>query len=313
MADNGLTVAQLEMRRSGIGASEMAAVLGVSEWRTALDVYRAKVLGETTPETPHMQRGRLLEPVVAEMYAEEVGEKLVRCTETLRSDTYPHVLATPDYYASDRIVEIKTANNRQSYKWGVPGTDQIPVDYLVQVMTQMLVTGQVRADVAVLIGGDDFRIYPVAYNEKFGELIGQRAEAFWSECVEKESPPMVDDPGSVRSYLQARYAFSKPVYLKPTAETDALAMETIAAEARLAKAEAELETIKNKWRTLLGSAEGVKGVGYKVTWKNTAPTSTVDWKGLVTSLDESVWRHRVAAHTVKRDGTRRFTFRQVKS
>ena len=41
----------LSARRTGIGGSDIAAILGLSPWRTPLDVYRDKVDGEDQPQT----------------------------------------------------------------------------------------------------------------------------------------------------------------------------------------------------------------------------------------------------------------------
>jgi putative phage-type endonuclease len=68
----------LAARRTGIGGSDIAAILGLSPWRTPLDVYRDKVDGAEQPETEAMRWGRLLEDVIAREYAVRAGVRIQR-------------------------------------------------------------------------------------------------------------------------------------------------------------------------------------------------------------------------------------------
>ena len=65
-------------RRKYIGSSDVAAILGISPWRTALDVY----LDKTQPPVEEkldpgraraMTRGKRMEPYVIDLLAEETG------------------------------------------------------------------------------------------------------------------------------------------------------------------------------------------------------------------------------------------------
>jgi predicted phage-related endonuclease len=50
----------LEWRRGGIGGSDVAAILGVSPWRTEFDVWASKVAPDVVPErdSAEFQRDR---------------------------------------------------------------------------------------------------------------------------------------------------------------------------------------------------------------------------------------------------------------
>ena len=67
----------LGMRRTGIGGSGAAGILGVSKLSSPFDVYAEIVLGHQIQETKDMKRGKLLEPAVVAMFEEEFG-RLVR-------------------------------------------------------------------------------------------------------------------------------------------------------------------------------------------------------------------------------------------
>ena len=66
----------LEERRQGIGGSDAAAAVGLSPWKTRLELWLEKT-GQTPDreETPEMRRGTLLEPVVKQLYADATGRR----------------------------------------------------------------------------------------------------------------------------------------------------------------------------------------------------------------------------------------------
>ena len=77
----------LEIRRHGIGGSDVAAILGLSKFRTALDVFNDKTeKAAPQEETEAMHWGTLLEDVVAKEFAARTGLKVQRITKTLRGD-----------------------------------------------------------------------------------------------------------------------------------------------------------------------------------------------------------------------------------
>lgn len=180
-----------EERASGIGSSDAAAVAGVSPYQTPYEAYLRKT-GELPPqeETQAMRWGTYLEPIIADIYEEETGRKLMRPSPMYRHPGRPWAFASLDRVCQDdgRVVEIKTAGIHQADKWGQPGTDQIPDQYVIQVAHQLMVTDRDVADVAVLIAGTDFRIYTLARNEALEERLWEIEEEFW-ERVQLRMPP----------------------------------------------------------------------------------------------------------------------------
>ena len=69
--------AWLEERKKHLGGSEVAAVLGLNPWKTAMDVWLEKT-GRKEPDPPNaaMNRGIYLEDVAARIYAEKTGRQL---------------------------------------------------------------------------------------------------------------------------------------------------------------------------------------------------------------------------------------------
>lgn len=199
-----LTRDQKLNRQSGIGGSDLGAIAGVSKYKTPLEVYLSKigVTIEEDEENESLYWGNALEGVVAEKYAKVTGKTLLESHHTYRHPTMPWMLAHVDRIIQGEkgILECKTAGYRQSKLWGEEGTDQIPVEYLLQCAHYSIVMDVDFVDIAVLIGGNQFRIYKYIRNSALEEKIIKIEEDFWKNHVELRIPP---DSQSVNdSFLQ---------------------------------------------------------------------------------------------------------------
>lgn len=266
-----LTAEQLELRRTGIGGSEVAAVLGLSPWMRPIDVWRAKVEGYSVPENAVMKRGRILEPAVAQFFAEETGAKLREST-TLRHPSLSWVLATPDRIAtwpdgSDTLVELKTASLSMRTEWGEPGTDEVPQQYLLQVAWTMAVTGLSLAHVGVLIGGDEFRVYRLERDLELEAVLIERVGEWWERHVLREEPPELDGSDSTSRWLVSRYPRDTAPLLDATPEVDEIFSRLCAAELAEETAKRDADFARNELKALIGSASGIQGAGWRATWK----------------------------------------------
>lgn len=183
----------LAERQMSIGSSEAAAAIGISPWETPLHLYLRKT-GATPPveETPAMRWGTLLEPVIAEEYARVTGHHFIAAQKFLRSLDRSWMTATLDRLRDDgRLVELKTVGARSASQWGDPGSDEVPVHYLIQVHHQMIVAGAEVTDVAALIAGQEMRIFTIHRDDDVAAQIVEREAEFWSR-VERRDPPPVD-------------------------------------------------------------------------------------------------------------------------
>jgi putative phage-type endonuclease len=215
----------LEARRSGIGASEAAMLLGVSPWGTPLDLYARKLgLLPDVEETEKMRLGRRLEPIVAAEYAERFPDHEVGDPEQslFRSRTEPILLATPDRWVMDPVrgpglLEIKTTSVFQRDRWDPDGTpDGCPEHVQIQVQAQLAVVGGAWAAVAVLLGGQEIRCYPITRNQAFIDLYTRHAVRFWAEHVLAKTPPPAT--GASLETLKALYRDIAPRTVELPAE-----------------------------------------------------------------------------------------------
>lgn len=176
-------------RRKGIGGSDAGVICGLSPWKSPYQLYLEKRGEASGPEeTEPMRWGTMLEPVIRQRYADVTGRTVQLVPEILQHPKHAWMLGSLDGIAEDRVLEVKTA--RLPTGWGDPEETPvvIPDVYHAQVQHYMAVTGLVLCDVAVLIGGSDFRIYEVpADAEVQGLIIDQEAE-FWQRVQAGEPP-----------------------------------------------------------------------------------------------------------------------------
>jgi putative phage-type endonuclease len=264
----------LKARTTGIGGSDVAAILGLSKWKTPLAVYQEK-RGEIEPQADNapMRWGRYLEPVVRQAYADETGREVRVPTDMLRHPLYEHMLANLDGFTDDRrIFEAKTA--RSGDGWGEPGSDQIPQPYLLQVQHYMEVTGFPVADVAVLIGGSDFRLYEVPADRELQDMLIDAEGEFWQRVQRGEPPEPVTFADAV-----ARYGKSSREG-QVLAEPHVLAaVETLRAiKEQYAAIEASEETAKAIVMKALGECDTLAGPDGKTlaTWRAAKPAQRFD-------------------------------------
>jgi putative phage-type endonuclease len=180
----------LAQRRTGIGGSDVAAILGLSRWKSPLDVYLDKTgQAASTAETEPMRWGTLLEPVILAEFSRRTGVAVEKPRDIIRDPGFPWMLASLDGWAPEleAVVEVKTA--RTSDGWGDDGSGEIPAYYQTQVAHYMAVTGATIAFVPVLIGASEFRVYQVERDEVLIRDMVEAERVFWHDHVLAGVPP----------------------------------------------------------------------------------------------------------------------------
>lgn len=199
-----LTDEQKSNRLKGIGSTELIAIAGKSKWSSPLDIYLTK-LGITEPEdisdVPAVYWGTTLESVVANEYAKRTGKVLEETDETFFHKDYPFIITHIDRKISgeNAVLECKTASLYNAHKWGPEGSEVVPTEYWLQVAQQALVLDLDYVDIAVLIGGQDFRTYRYKRNLQLDKKIIEVCSNFWLNHVERGIPP---DPISQSDILK---------------------------------------------------------------------------------------------------------------
>lgn len=197
----------LRARRTGIGASEIAAVLGESRWGDAGTVYARKVAPDEDDEAREWQEwGLRLEPVICEAYSSPryTGRAVERDGRLLRSREHPWALCTLDAWTCADLdtgevfpLELKTD------RWGTAWDGGPPVEYMLQLQHQMLVTGSRRASIAVLVGGSQLAWCDAARDEATIARIIRAGERFWRAVEAREMPETRDHSALAAVFAEA--------------------------------------------------------------------------------------------------------------
>lgn len=178
----------LEERRKGIGGSDVAAILGLSPFKTAYQVYREKrkEVGDWKGNNL-TDWGKRMEPAIRQWYSDQTGRNVRLPDKIMYHEKYPFMLASLDGFTDDqRIVEIKTA--RSGKGWGEPGTNEIPDYYAVQCHHYMIVTGFDVTDVPVSVSGGSPELYEVPADKEIAEMIIETCATFWKRVVDGNPP-----------------------------------------------------------------------------------------------------------------------------
>lgn len=264
-----LTTEQHAARKAGIGGSDVAAILGINPYRTAMQVWLEKT-GRMEPEDisnkPAVYWGNVLEPVIADEYAKRTGLELEIVPETLKHSKFPWLLGHIDrrIIGLSKFLECKTAGFYAAKDWGDTGTDFVPEPYIMQIQHYLAITGYEEADLAVLIAGSDFRIYNIKRDEGLISMMIEELNNFWHNHVLADMPPQSTSRLDVAQ-----------LHPRDNGDLAEAPTETVAAinEYKLLKAKiSDLETIKNRWEheitKTIGPASGIKIADQVLaTWK----------------------------------------------
>lgn len=312
-----LTAEQKAERRNGIGASDIGAILGVSRYRTGLDVWLDKTgRAPDLPDSEAALMGHLLEPVVAQRYQLLYPERqLIQGTTVWLEGT--SFFCTPDYYVAEggmtrNLLEIKTRSFTTTRDWGTEGTDQVPPDVLAQVLWQQFVTGiHADAEVALLVAGREFKLYRIRFDADVVARMAEHAAAWWERHIVNGEEPKPTGPNAV-DYLRAKWQETEATVIDATPVDEQWVNQLararqMAKEADQLKAEASVRLMER-----LADAEAMQSSLGKVTWKFQRSRKLVDWEMIAKKLGAELEANRelIAQHTVE-SRTRVFRFTPV--
>ena len=299
----------LTVRKQGIGSSDAAAAVGLSPFKSQLELWMEKTgreagLPKVDPkdQSSPMYWGTLLESIVAAHYTLRSGHKVRRINAVLQHPTEPWMLANLDREvlgATDvQILECKTAgiNGARLWKYGVPEYVQL------QVHHQLAVTGKQAVDVAVLIGGQDLQIHRIERDEGMISRLIELERQFW-RYVESDTPPPADGSDSADVALRCLYPqdTGQTIDLSQDMEMSA-AFSDLLAVRQLLTTNAALESqLKQRIQQRLGDATKAVFETGDVTWKRSKDGTGLDVAKLLKDQPDLQQRYSLV-----KSGSRRF-------
>lgn len=226
---NEQRAAWLEGRRTGIGGSDVAAVLGLNPWKTPLDVWNDKLgLSEDKEMSEPAYWGTVLEDTVAKEFQLRTGKRVQKVSHQFADPETPWAIANIDRaiinpeiakrvrplemtekeiakygnrpITTDIAFEAKTAHAFTADLWG-PSQEleikqnnlrtehEIPLYYETQIQWYCGILRLRGMYLAVLIGGSDFRMYWIDARPDVFQVIKEKCSAFWNNYVLTKTPP----------------------------------------------------------------------------------------------------------------------------
>lgn len=203
----------LEARRSRIGGSDIAAIMGLSPWCSPWQLWhRKRGTIDDKPSSDLMEAGHYVEPAAVSWYADHnlTDGLYLRNTGTWVHQDRDWQLANPDRLIVDNphserhpagVLEIKFTPNNLG-QWSRDGVDGPPPHYWAQVQWYMDVFGVEWADFAVLSTWG-FRCFHVERDNEWLSLARHEAENFVAMLE------LGIEPDDTRETPAARYAIER--------------------------------------------------------------------------------------------------------
>jgi len=299
----------LKVRKNGIGSSDAAAAVGLNPYKSQLELWMEKTgrdagLPKPDPndDTSPMYWGTLLEVFVAAHYTKKSGNRIRKVNAVLQHPEHAWMLANLDREVTGttdvQILECKTAgiNGARLWREGVPEYVQL------QVLHQLAVTGKQTADVAVLVCGNEFRIYRIERDETMIARLIELEAQFWQH-VESDTPPAADGSESAATALQVLYPQDDGAILdlSDDAGMGAAFADLISVRALIAE-QAKLEaTLKQSIQQRMGNASKAVFEGGDVSWKRSKDGTALDVAKLLIDQPDLLQRYPLV-----KAGSRRF-------
>jgi putative phage-type endonuclease len=260
-----------EIRQTGLGGTDIAAVLGMSPWRSPFDVFLDKTgqLEKGATNESRKRWGQRLQRVIADAYAEETGREVEWVDKTIHHASRPYQVWTPDALCTKepRGLDCKTAALDQIRKWGDAGTDQVPDYVALQLHWYLSASEREYWDVALLIAGSDFRIYSLKRDAEVEGMLLQAGERFWKDHVVANKPPEITATDTTAEWLKKRFPKNDGAIRHATEEEIGLLLQYKTAQELFEVQEKRRDDVEMRVKTVIGDSDGLSFSGGYVSYK----------------------------------------------
>ena len=274
-----LTAEQHANRHTGLGASDAAAAVGLSKWKSPYELWLEKT-GQTTddfdPDALPIVMGNALEPVVLAHFTRRTGLTVSRRQEQVVDPNWSARWVTLDGVASDGgLVEAKSAGFADPAEWGDEYEDDaVPMPYYLQCQHGLACTSAEFTYMPLIVLNRQFRLYRVRRDDDVIAQLTEGERAFW-KCVEARTPP---DPISLDD-AALRWPTDTATEIVAT-EAISLVVERLKdLRAQAAELKMAIEGAEFQIKTFMGEHGALKPLaGGKplITWKQAKPSRVLN-------------------------------------
>ena len=203
-------------RKTFLGGSDAAAVMGLSPYATPVELWQRKTGRVEEQVDARMEkmraRGHKLEPFIRDMAIDRLRDdfglhvELVAVNQRYADLTYPFLACEIDFelrltgttaidgeevtFDGELVnADAKSVTGFARKKWGAEeATEDVPIEYAAQFMHGLMVTGRRYCLVAALRSFDDVDIYWTVRDDETIAAMRRRELAFWHH-VTSDTPP----------------------------------------------------------------------------------------------------------------------------
>lgn len=198
----------LELRRKGIGGSDIGAIMGINKYSSPLKIYKAKVEGisEDVSGKVAVRKGKDLESLIRANYVapklKDLGYTVRPFNHLLINSKFPWLRANldgiaindenPEDFSKHIVIEIKVVTEYAEDNWYTGEYDNVPASYYAQVQEYMAVTETKKALVCALFEKKwEMHYFEVRRNEKFVSELLTVSKKFYDVNMTMGIPPRV--------------------------------------------------------------------------------------------------------------------------
>ena len=268
-------------RNKFIGGSDIAKIMGISRWGTPLKTWAEKTGKLPTADLSNVEAvemGNRLEQFVADLFSVKTGKSVRRSPKYYQHPQYPYMVAHVDRLVTgtDELLECKTCSAFKADEWQ---GEEIPQEYIAQVMWYLGITGRKVGHIAVLIGGQCFKYKKIEFDAELFETMVECAKEFWQH-VQDDTPPaiMPDDDETLKDLYSEHSEVMIELYPKDdeTAQAAQTLEDKIAylqeIKAHIKNYQDEQKEIETTIKDIIKDNLGIKTPKYVVTWKSQSTT-----------------------------------------
>lgn len=287
----------LKARQNGIGGSDIGGVLGVSPFKTAVDVFLAKTEPNPEEETNELfYWGHALEAPIADRFARDHAVQVIRPSAIARHPIHEWMVANLDGIIPGEkpgVLEIKTVSAFGGRDWGVDGSDEVPLAYVAQVAWYMAVMDYSYAKIAALFGGNDYREFHIERDMDLECTLIDKGRAFWFDHV---LPRVAPEPATENDILRL-FRRDNGAEIEADHDLFELCEELKALKAHATRMGGEIDLLENKIKVRMGEHATLTYCGSVLaTWK-TQTERRFDTKAFETAHPELCEQFRKVSET----------------
>lgn len=287
-------------RRTGLGASDLPAIVGVDTFKGEYGLWAEKRATETPEDSPSdvMRFGSFVESYALARWQESTGLPLVT-GETFADDRWPNLWATLDGRQPDRRIGVEAKYTTRS--------EELPEKWVVQALAQVGLADLDAVDIVRVNARGEVTVHRVERDDgRIGLLLGLGQAWYERYVLGGEEPPLDGSP-------EAKRALDRLVGTEQRdADDDQAGMlaELRRTRKALERLHAADERLVRDIKASMAGAGVLVAPAARVTWAPVKGRTTVGWQqvaeGLRTRCTPEEWDSVVSLATTVGEPTTRF-------